>query len=473
MNNLHASRDRPESIARGVLVGWFGFYADVPRGFYATSGFALMLAKYLLEVTVLWRVVGTTMTPLEFFSPVLSAREELVAGAPDWLGWAWFLWTLPFLWIAVTMSLRRAFSAGHSPWLGLLILVPAVNLCTMVLLAILPNRRKIEWLDAHSTIHRTVLHYRSAALGLVMGLVIALVMVGVSVYAFDTYGASLFLGTPILMGVIAAVITNSVAPTTISTSIWLGMLTVILAGGVLLAFALEGVICIAMAAPIALPLGGLGGAIGKFIAETTRRPLGGTLAVLVFLPGWTGIEKSVTPKREWTVQTEVNIDADIDQVWERVIHFPNLAQPDEWYFRWGIACPLRAEIDGTGVGAVRRCIFTTGVFVEPITAWDAPYRLAFDVHSQPAPMFEMTPYRDLHPPHLDGALRSTRGEFVLERRPGGGTRLVGRTWYQLDMFPHAYWTLWSDLLIHRIHRRVLTHVKQHAEQPTAGPTSTN
>jgi hypothetical protein len=31
------------------------------------------------------------------------------------------------------------------------------------------------------------------------------------------------------------------------------------------------------------------------------------------------------------------------------------------------------------------------------------------------------------------------------------------------MYPQQYWTLWSDLMIHRIHERVLNHVKQHAE----------
>lgn len=35
--------------------------------------------------------------------------------------------------------------------------------------------------------------------------------------------------------------------------------------------------------------------------------------------------------------------------------------------------------------------------------------------------------------------------------------------YQFDMFPQGYWTLWSDLIIGRIHERVLRHVKELAE----------
>ena len=113
---------------------------------------------------------------------------------------------------------------------------------------------------------------------------------------------------------------------------------------------------------------------------------------------------------------------------------------------------------------MRYCEFTTGTFVEPITTWDEPRRLAFDVTDQPAPMFELSPYRHVHPPHLDGALQSTHGEFHLVLLPDGRTRLEGRTCYRLQMFPQSYWTLWSDLLIHRIHERVLVHIKRLSEE---------
>ena len=154
-------------------------------------------------------------------------------------------------------------------------------------------------------------------------------------------------------------------------------------------------------------------------------------------------------------------------VWNKVIAFPDITGKPEWFFRLGISCPQGARITGRGVGAIRECIFTTGTFVEPITAWDEPRRLAFDVREQPAPMFELTPYRHIHPPHLDGAFRSTRGEFELVKLPGGGTRLVGRTWYTLEIYPHAYWTIWTDWIVHRIHERVLRHIKRISEHDSA------
>ena len=70
----------------------------------------------------------------------------------------------------------------------------------------------------------------------------------------------------------------------------------------------------------------------------------------------------------------------------------------------------------------------------------------------------------------DQSLASQRGEFRLIPLPNGSTRLEGRTWYTFDMHPQAYWSLWSDLAIHAIHRRVLNHIKQLAEaKPAALP----
>jgi hypothetical protein len=219
-----------------------------------------------------------------------------------------------------------------------------------------------------------------------------------------------------------------------------------------------------MALPLMLPLGVMGGAIGKAIAETTRRPPLEWTAVVLALPLLAGGESLLARSEEYVVLTAVEIDAPAALVWRHVVEFPDLPGAREWYFRLGIACPERARIVGTGLGATRYCEFTTGTFVEPITTWDEPRRLAFDVDSQPAPMFELSPYRNVHPPHLDHHLRSTRGEFLLVPLSENRTRLEGRTWYVFEMFPQSYWTLWSDGMIHSIHWRVLEHIKRLSEQ---------
>jgi len=164
----------------------------------------------------------------------------------------------------------------------------------------------------------------------------------------------------------------------------------------------------------------------------------------------------------------VDVQAPPEVVWGHVTGVTPLAleAPPRWFFDLGIAYPTRAWLDGQGVGAVRHCEFSTGAFIEPITTWDPPHHLAFDVADQPPTMHEWSPYDTVYAPHLDGALLSRRGEFRLAPLPGGGTRLTGTTWYTFQMGPQVYWRLWSDALIGAIHQRVLRHVRGLAEAPT-------
>ncbi len=104
--------------------------------------------------------------------------------------------------------------------------------------------------------------------------------------------------------------------------------------------------------------------------------------------------------------------------------------------------------------------------MEPIEIWDEPHLLKFAVTASPPPMVEWSPYRHIHPPHLDGYFQSERGQFLLEALPDGGTRLHGTTWYRNRMWPNAYWSIWSDHIVHGIHEQVLEHIKRNAEEGT-------
>ncbi|MGI9088975.1 MAG: hypothetical protein ACR2HH_14740 [Chthoniobacterales bacterium] len=147
-----------------------------------------------------------------------------------------------------------------------------------------------------------------------------------------------------------------------------------------------------------------------------------------------------------------------------MISFSEIPLPRELLFRAGIAYTMRATIEGHGVGAVRHCNFSTGSFVEPITVWQAPTQLSFDVRQQPDPLTEFSPYGHLETPHLRGVFQSHRGEFRLVRQADGSTLLRGTTWYTNQLEPAAYWNLWSDHVIHQIHLRVLRHIRAECER---------
>jgi len=449
----------------GVLALWFMPREVVSRRAYLLSGLGLAAFKVAVEAAAVWLLTGRPLTLEGFVSPSFAAREAVISGAPEWFGWALFLWSMPFIWIALSMSVRRAAAAGVWPWLGALVLVSGVNLLAMLVLACLPDRAvTVAPAGGESSPPSSTLADLAALRAVGAAIATGGLAFAVSLYAFRSYGAVLFLGTPLVMGMIAGFLFNRPVPKTTMATVGFGVAVMAVAGGVLLAFAFEGLICLVMAAPLVMPLAIAGALLGKWIAEATRTTLGHALPLILTLPLVAGAESLSGGPPERCVLTTVEIDAPPEAVWPHVVSFPDLPEPDDWFFRCGIACPLRARIEGTGVGAVRHCEFTTGDFVEPITTWDEPRRLAFDVREQPDPMVEFSPWRHVHPPHMhDRSLASRRGEFHLVPLPGGRTRLEGRTWYTFDMHPQAYWMLWSELSIHKIHRRVLEHVERLAE----------
>ena len=304
-----------------------------------------------------------------------------------------------------------------------------------------------------------------ALLATLASLSLGLVSLVLGIYVWGEYGVTLFFGAPVLMGCVNGFIYNCRYGQSWLSTVGVSLLMVLAMGGCLLAFAMEGLICILMAAPLVMPLVVFGALLGKAVACATQTTMPQTVGMLLVLPVMAGIEIVEPPEApEYVVTSTLEIDASPETVWNYVVEFPDLAEPEDWFFRLGIACPMRARIEGHGVGAIRYCEFTTGSFVEPITTWDQPRHLAFDVTSQPDPMRELSPYRHVHPPHLgDQLLKSRRGEFRLVPLPGGRTLLEGRTWYTFEMYPQAYWTRWSDLSIHKIHNRVLDHIKELAE----------
>jgi len=430
---------------------WISVTARVGRRDYLVSGALLMGLKYLGEAALLWFAQGLVLTPLEFVDPRVTQR---VARFGESCAWLVFLWTLPFIWLGLSLSMRRALDAGRSTWVGVLFLVPLVNWLVMGFLAMAPSRPPAATNPgaAGSAPARSAVVLAAFA----SSLAIAGVMVAFSIYVLGSYGSSLFVATPVIMGLASAVVAKRYGGLGLGAALGIGQTSLLLGMLLLIAVAVEGVICVAMAWVLASPLVALGGLLG-FAIGGGGGGVPGLLVALLALPLLAWQESAGRPAALREVVSAIEVEAPPDVVWRHVVAFPDLPPPDG-IFALGIACPLRARIVGEGVGATRYCEFTTGDFVEPITVWDPPRRLAFDVASQPPAMRELSPWPDIHAPHLDGYLRSRRGEFRLVALPGGRTRLEGSTWYQVEVHPQAYWSRWSDLFIHAIHQRVLGHI---------------
>ncbi|HAE12103.1 MAG TPA: hypothetical protein DCG39_10730 [Opitutae bacterium] len=451
----------------GFFFSWKG---EIGRSAYAFTGIALFLVKWNLD-RLFSVLVHSEDYPTPFFY-LLPETDFIELADPLRVILPVFALALPFIYVGIVLTVKRLRSLGWPIYSSILFFVPFLNLLFFFLLSILPkdsdsdrdeeNEEKgPSWLD------RFLPKGQVACAALVAGLSAALgtlfVFLSLLTQIGQDYGWGFFVGLPFAMGLTSAVTYGHHEKRKVWACLGVALLTLAFSFLLLLALAIEGIICLFMAAPIALPLAAVGGWVGYLIQNRTLRhnPSLGLFLATFFLMGF---EKEIVPEAPlFSVRSEVIVKAPPEKVWTNVVSFSDLPPAKDWIFRLGIACPTCATIEGTGVGAIRHCNFTTGPFVEPITVWDEPNILAFDVTSQPPPMKELSPY-DIHPPHLNGHLESKRGEFRLERLDGGRTRLIGTTWYKHNMWPAFYWKAWSDFLIGRIHRRVLDHVKNLSEE---------
>ena len=451
------------------LWNWNG---TIGRGGYLLWGVILFAVKCNVDRFLFRHVFAAPWNLLDYLKWNFPSPSLL---SPDTLrqhGWQLLVAALPFLWAGVVLTIQRLRSARLPLWLAVLFVVPVVKWFLFLLASLVPRREAPPELTqrdpatgaAWRVFPRTRMGSALAAVGISALVTVAITAIGAGV--LQNYGWGLFVGVPFMTGFLAAMIHGATQVRRVGESLTVAALAVSIAGAGFLLFAIEGLLCIAMAVPLALPLALIGGLAGHSAQPARWRQGSAQVACAAFLalPAMLGVERlGDTEAPLLAVKSAIEVNAPPARVWRHVVTFSELAPPTEWFFRAGIAYPLRAEIQGTGPGAIRHCVFTTGPFVEPIEVWDEPRLLRFGVTANPAPMQEWTPYREIHPPHLKGFLASERGQFLLTELPGGRTRLEGTTWYRHHLWPVTYWQMWSDEIIHRIHLRVLRHVQALAE----------
>ncbi len=465
------------SFRFSTLWRWDG---TIDRGPYAVIGFVGLAIKHNLDRALATAVFRRHWAPFSYWIPPGKAMRitSLTREDQQFLA-AMLLLALPFIWVGVVLTARRLRSAGLPMWLVTLFFLPVLNLLFFAVLCVLPPQQSdagegLAGKSRRGNLLDRIIPERavgSAAMAIGFTLFAGLVLTLLSTVLLLSYGWGLFVALPFCLGLTSVMIYGYHRPRGYKSCLGIAVLSTLLLAVVLFAVAVEGAICLIMAAPLAAALALMGGTIGYFIQRRYwgRKPAPAMLSiVLLFVPAFMGLERAYSARPDvFAVRTAIEIDAKPETVWHEVVAFSQIPEPQEWIFRLGIAYPMRAEIRGHGPGAERHCVFSTGAFVEPIEVWDDARLLKFSVASNPAPMQEWTPYADIQPPHLHGFLVSEGGQFLLTPLPGGRTRLEGTTWYRHTLWPSAYWRAWSDFIIHRIHLRVLRHIERLAVHPNS------
>jgi uncharacterized membrane protein YhaH (DUF805 family) len=123
-----------------LLLTIFGVRRPVTRPVYVGAGAVLLLLKFALETALVHGSLGRSLTVAEFLTPFYVHRATVLAALPGGVAWGLVALHLPFLWIGLSMSARRAVDAGLKPWWGFLFILPWVQYALIAALSILPHK---------------------------------------------------------------------------------------------------------------------------------------------------------------------------------------------------------------------------------------------------------------------------------------------------------------------------------------------
>jgi hypothetical protein len=433
-----------------------GFGRGIRPWAYTVAAPAILLSQHAFVALAAFLLGWPLRADAEFWLVPLRSLAR-IPFLPEWLIPFGFAFSLAAACLLASLSFGRARQSGQGFTLAAFAVVPVAQYLAVAVLAALPLEAQGDALppDEGASVAAIVE-------GLLAGLVLIVFAAALSTLVFGSYGWGLFVLTPLLVGITTGYLANREGVIGLGRTNSLVLAAAGLGGLALIALALEGLICILLAAPLAAGVAVVGGAIGRQLAIARR---GGStpLMSVALLPFVFALEAAMPPDIRIETRESIDIAAPPADVWRALTAAEDIAPEPGLAFRLGLAYPLRSRILGQGVGAERIGEFSTGVARERITQWLPGRRLAFAVLSQPPAMTELSPYQEVHAPHVRGYFDTVSTGFTLQPLPGGGTRLVAEADHVLRLDPILYWEPVARWAIRQNVRRVLEHLRTRAE----------
>lgn len=427
--------------------------------------FALAAGLILSQYGAAWVAIALHRPELplgiEFWLTPLRSVLGRLDLSPPWAAAA-FAYSLAVAWALALLSFRRAREANGGYPLAVLSVVPVAQIVAVPVLAMWPTQVLAEP-DGDPERERPTSRAPGVVHGLMAGVAIVVLAVLVSAVTFGAYGYGLFVMTPLTVGLTTGYLVNRSVDQGGGETVRLVLGAAGLGSLALVVLALEGAVCIVMAAPLAIPVVIIGGAIGRRIAQVGhngRSPL----ASVAVLPMIFMLEAAMPPEVPIATARQIEIAAPPEAVWAALISPEDIHVPTGLTAMAGLAYPIGGRIEGEGADRMRTGTFSTGVAREKVTAWVPGRTLAFKVLSQPAAMEEMSPYRRVHAPHLIGYFETDETRFDLVPLANGGTRLTVRAEHRLRIDPVLYWEPIARLAIRDNVDRVLEDIAEKAKR---------
>jgi hypothetical protein len=239
-----------------------------------------------------------------------------------------------------------------------------------------------------------------------------------------------------------------------------------LLGGVVMIFAMEAAICVAMGLPIFFVCSSVGGALVYWWQQRKAGDDRNLLGIILILPVlFSPVEarwQPPTTTREIHAAAVVDVPAAV--IWDSFVAVPRI-QPEEERFAWfraaGLPHPVEAILVNPGAKGVRYASYDNGMrVIEPVQVWELHQRYRFGVQLDPTTGQHTPLWSDVAGEHL----QVLWVEYRLKPISPTQTRVYLTSRYALQTPINTYSALWVDFLLSDFQQYILDIVTARATQ---------
>ena len=181
-------------------------------------------------------------------------------------------------------------------------------------------------------------------------------ILAIGINYLQSYGWGVFVGIPFMLGLIATLLYAVHQRRTFWECLSVALSACALFGACVFLLAMEGIICLAMASVIAMPLSCLGALAGFGIQSNhhaSRVPPVLLLSCLLLM----GLKKWRILPVPYSVTSMVEVDAPLEVVWSHVVSFSELPPVEDWIFKTGFTYLPSGDRGRRGGRRTALCVF--------------------------------------------------------------------------------------------------------------------
>ena len=301
---------------------------------YGAAAPALVLTQHI-AVILAFRVTHHDLTYDAEFWLLPLRRFASMPGLPASVAALAFVLSLILAWAIAMLSFRRARWSHGGYALAPLTIVPGAQLAAIAILAVMPRMSGDETGDSLEG-----MEYAHVIQGVAAGIGLIVLAVLISAVTLGVYGWGLFVMTPFLVGMTTGYLANRRSLMERGRTAAVVLAAAALGTTALVMFALEGLVCILLAAPLGAFAALIGGSFGRWMARVGHSR-GQPLMSIALLPALFMIEAAMPPALPIESHASIDIDVAPAAVWQALTSSTPIASGPGLAGAAGLAYPNR------------------------------------------------------------------------------------------------------------------------------------